>query len=241
MAAGDEFTCASVEDIPNQFEVDCFGPKGYTIIPGVPNAEVAAVAAGTGHMCFTEVSNPGYALSCHGADGYGQASVPTAVQYGTWGPHVWAGWDRTCALDNTGDLYCWGGGASDSSLDDFIASPPNNLGVGLDVISVGHHHVCGIAQNNNELRCWGSNAAGVLDNYCIVTAEHNSQGPSTNLRNSENSADELSGAAVAGITIAAILVAVAGSLLAVRLWRRRRGDATGEASAGPDEEPISNV
>ena len=78
---------------------------------------------------------------------------------------VSAGGDHSCALASTGDLYCWGGGASgqlgtgtraDTTVPVLVTGGPVWAGV-----AAGGGYTCAVTMAQ-EARCWGRNAFGVL-------------------------------------------------------------------------------
>jgi alpha-tubulin suppressor-like RCC1 family protein len=78
---------------------------------------------------------------------------------------VSAGWDHTCALDDTG-VHCWGRNGDDQ------ATVPNTL-VNPVAVSAGGYHTC--ALDESGLSCWGFNGSGqtavpTLANPVVVSA-----------------------------------------------------------------------
>lgn len=74
------------------------------------------------------------------------------------------GWHHTCALDNTGDVYCWG----DNSLGQLgrtgpgSVSPTRVFGVPPStLVRSGHGNSCLVGRDRN-LYCWGDNTFGQL-------------------------------------------------------------------------------
>jgi alpha-tubulin suppressor-like RCC1 family protein len=76
------------------------------------------ITAGQLHACAVDAAGAAY---CWGYNDYGElgdgsmtnSSVPVAVDSsgvlaGKILTQITAGWDHTCALDNTGVAYCWG-------------------------------------------------------------------------------------------------------------------------------------
>lgn len=104
---------------------------------------------------------------------------------------VEVGWNRTCALTNAGNVFCWGDGTTSSlghGLLEQILTPVKVLGgeqggvhlENISKLSYGFAHACAVS-STNELYCWGANhttlAAKVLDasnnpitNAAMVTA-----------------------------------------------------------------------
>jgi len=125
---------------------------------------------GKQHTCG--IRNPGI-LWCWGLNNQGrlgddttiERSSPTAVFTGfvDWAS-VSAGDHHTCAIRNSGYLYCWGrndkGQLGTGDLTEYHTPQP----IGNDFwreVSAGGDHTCGI-QEDNSLWCWGDNGAGQL-------------------------------------------------------------------------------
>ena len=143
----------------------------------------ATISAGAQHTCGIQ---EGGRLYCWGANSRGQVGdgspwTPSwslfdrpALGFGSladqWTPaaigeasdwtKVSAGLEHTCALRESGQLYCWGG-----TLRDPIGSghrQPERFGTDTwRDISVGHLHACGVKQDGT-LWCWGWNLGGQL-------------------------------------------------------------------------------
>jgi alpha-tubulin suppressor-like RCC1 family protein len=138
-------------------------------VPGIANA--VDIAVGTWHTC---VVIGGGTASCWGRGTEGEignggnvsVSISTAVYTTVSGPlaSIDAGTFYTCAIAETGRLWCWGGNTNGQlGLGD--RSPryvPTAVGVATwRQIALGDSHTCGI-QNDSTLWCWGRNARGQL-------------------------------------------------------------------------------
>lgn len=95
------------------------------------------------------------------AAGPAAADPPRIVQ-------VAAGNGHTCALDDTGAVWCWGrndkGQLGDGTTDARYLPARVLLGEqwGAQAIASGPHHVCAILRVLRRVRCWGANHAGQL-------------------------------------------------------------------------------
>ena len=74
-----------------------------------------------------------------------------------------AGYDNTCAVVESGDVWCWGRFAASTGTGDNVPSPTK---VELDgrqaaSITAGFGHTC-VVFDNGELACWGDNDEGQL-------------------------------------------------------------------------------
>ncbi len=78
-----------------------------------------------------------------------------------------AGAAHTCALDDAGNVYCWGssnngqlGLGPDSGPRDAPVPVPGLSGV--KALAAGRAHTCAVAQQDGSVRCWGANNVGQL-------------------------------------------------------------------------------
>lgn len=142
----------------------------------MPAASVDAISAGTFHTCAIAAAQ----VFCWGLraggrlgvnDGESGALTSPGAVVGLAGRSmvaVSAGRDSTCALDSTGQAWCWGSN-SDGQLGTTAvglgqSSPvpvavQHPAGVLFTAISAGAAHVCAIG-DDDEVYCWG--AAGTL-------------------------------------------------------------------------------
>lgn len=93
-----------------------------------------------------------FAIPAGCADGTASAPEPIVAISGAE--------ERTCALDRTGALYCWGA-TLDRRDDDFDLTPVRFGDERWSAVSVGTSHACGI-KRDGTLWCWGGNTAGQL-------------------------------------------------------------------------------
>jgi alpha-tubulin suppressor-like RCC1 family protein len=131
------------------------------------------VALGGGHACAVD----GYgSVWCWGRgsmgqlgdgslDGPGSLKAQPVGALSVKVKRVTAGWYFSCALDETGTVWCWGdnsgyqlgaGGWSGAR-----ATPAAISGVTLESVAAGWSHVCG-RLGNGEVRCWGTAFHGQL-------------------------------------------------------------------------------
>lgn len=148
-----------------------------------------ASCTGGAHRC---VYNSGtHTVMCAGSNSHGQLgqpvtgvsdlSVPTFVAHAPLnGPAVVVqlacGLDFTCALLDSGIVYCWGSNAHLQQGRSVVPAGQEHMphvivaeGIPLNAtaISAGHAHVCAIPRgaSGGRLVCWGSNMHGELGVY----------------------------------------------------------------------------
>ncbi len=132
------------------------------------------VAAKNAHACALDTSGNAW---CWGLNGSGQIgdntttdrTVPTAVQMpaSTSFLQLCGGSHHTCALDTTGNAWCWGdatygqlgrGTTSGSFRPVAVTMPP---GVTFSSITAGDFHTCALTPTGVPY-CWGMNSQGQL-------------------------------------------------------------------------------
>jgi len=176
---GSEHTC-SLSRIGHLY---CWGSNQYGQIGGgseggaqiVPlridvGSEIREVAVGGEHTCALDVQG---GVFCWGRDDQGQLGD------GIFGPNrgtpayvdglsegvksVAAGYEHTCAMLTSGDVYCWGYFDSGALGSIYRATPYLVANVGADAlrISAGGHHTC-VLRADASVSCWGNNSAGQL-------------------------------------------------------------------------------
>ena len=123
----------------------------------------------------------GWGANWYGAVGNGSGDhqsrpVKTLLPGNAVPAAIYTGVSLSCALDTTGNAYCWGlngDGGGGTLGNDVMASqsptPPNYsftpvnvtmpAGVKFTKIAVGHRHACALAANG-KIYCWGDNADG---------------------------------------------------------------------------------
>lgn len=137
-------------------------------------APVASVACGAGHTCAIAES----ALYCWGDNTFGQLGTGNAdsapagtvkkVELPEGKPvKVALGASHTCALNDSGKVYCWGAnGKYQLGTSDADKSYAPRLVEGLaamDSIAAGKSHSCAMSAKG-EVWCWGDNSSGQLGN-----------------------------------------------------------------------------
>lgn len=213
IAAGDVHTCALLID----GNVRCWGngssgQLGYGNTETIGDNEVPAyagdvpigspvlqIAAGGEHTCALL---DGGQVRCwgngeHGQLGYGAIhnigddETPASmgdVPVGGRVIQIAAGYSHTCALLDSGNLRCWGGGSSDHDHDgetqghlgygideqigdDELPSSAGDVPVGGTVFQVatGNYHTCALLADD-ALRCWGNHQDGRLG-YPNITGD----------------------------------------------------------------------
>jgi alpha-tubulin suppressor-like RCC1 family protein len=105
----------------------------------------------------------------HGSPSYDIAESYAQPPSGTTWTAVTAGRNHSCALNSTGDIYCWGfngggqlglGDTSDRVGPTKVTLP---LGAKATAVSAGQGHVCAVL-TDGKLACWGNGMQGQLGN-----------------------------------------------------------------------------
>jgi Regulator of chromosome condensation (RCC1) repeat len=136
------------------------------------------VALGRTHSCALSM---GGAISCWGRNDLGQLGDGTGVQQlapvavvlppeADTPIAIAAGFQQTCAINDFGELWCWGSNASGQLMlepdrfgNDDLTLVPVQLEVGAAVLAVatGQSHSCVITDDARVL-CWGTNSSGQI-------------------------------------------------------------------------------
>jgi alpha-tubulin suppressor-like RCC1 family protein len=195
IAAGEHHTCAiTVSDGLRCWGQNDFGQLGYGHTERIGDDEhpsaagdvpvglpVIDVAAGSVHTCVvTDIGtvhcwgHQGAKLGTMLGENIGDDETPGDVgDVDIGGPaiQVAVGKGHSCALLETGEVRCWGNGASGrlglGSLDDVgddeppSAMPPVQLGERATQIAVGGTHACARLESG-AVRCWGNGGNGRL-------------------------------------------------------------------------------
>lgn len=191
VSAGVHHTCAiamnDVSDVDQRLYCwgdNSYGQLGISTTQPTSSTPVAvdslsrwiAVATGAYHSCGIKPSNSTTSgtLWCWGANGYGQVGVnsiegkfttPTKVSEDADWSAVAAGEDHTCALKESGALWCWGynayGQVGVGSRANQIAPLQIDAATQWKSVASGGRHTCATTFAN-LLRCWGANDRGQL-------------------------------------------------------------------------------
>jgi len=131
------------------------------------------VVSGARHTCGLTSGGQAY---CWGYNGDGQLGIGTALQSlipaavsqgGVTYTSIYTEYQHTCALDSSGQAYCWGynfyGQLGDNSTTTRKTPVAVQQSGGLTFVSLttGSTHTCGLTSAGQEY-CWGSNANGQL-------------------------------------------------------------------------------
>jgi len=166
---------------------------------GTNLTNIKQITGGGYHTCA--LSNTGK-VYCWGSDFYGElgngsdetgSQAPTLVEDGVAASpdgdgtnltnikQIMGGIYHTCALSNTGKVYCWGndddgqlGNGSDETgnqvaptlVEDGVAASPDTDGTNLTnikQITGGYYHTCALS-NTGKVYCWGNDTDGQLGN-----------------------------------------------------------------------------
>ncbi|HEV3050591.1 MAG TPA: hypothetical protein VGX50_09795, partial [Longimicrobium sp.] len=141
---------------------------------------LTSISAGSEHTCGLNSSGQAY---CWGSSAYGQLGTnstarqktPAAVQMpaGVTFSQIAASERHTCALDTTGQAWCWGYGAEGALGAGFTFgdSVPTQVthpsGVTFTSISTQYRHVCAL-DTTGQAWCWGKNNNGQLGDNTLT-------------------------------------------------------------------------
>lgn len=150
-------------------------------VKGASGISFASISAGSGHTCGLDGSGQAY---CWGSNFYGQLGnnataarkTPVAVQHpvGVTFTAIAAAEKHTCALDTTGQAWCWGYGAEGAmgggfSFGDSIpVQVTHPAGVTFTSISTQYRHTCALTAAG-QAYCWGKNPNGQLGDNTLTT------------------------------------------------------------------------
>lgn len=140
-----------------------------------------SISAGNGHTCGLNSSGQAY---CWGSNAYGQLGnnatayqkTPVAVQHpsGVTFASISAAYTHTCALDTTGQAWCWGYGAEGAlgggfSFGDSVpVQVTHPSGVTFTSLSTEWRHACALT-SAGQAYCWGKNGGGQLGDNTTTT------------------------------------------------------------------------
>ncbi len=139
---------------------------------------IISISAGDAHGCYiTASAGPGQ-LACWGNNDNGQlgnggrwdseyASEYDFVENTRLWNLVEAGANHTCAIEQTGLLWCWGdnrhGQLGIGSIDEDRLSPALvTTQVTWHSVGAGRHHTCAVNAADDTMQCWGDNTYGQL-------------------------------------------------------------------------------
>jgi alpha-tubulin suppressor-like RCC1 family protein len=200
LTAGYLHTCA----VLNTGEVSCWGynnrgqlgnrtrsgtdgPNSTPLLVVLP-AGTTATALTSGYLHTCAVLNTGE-VYCWGWNRYGQLGnstnsgslsaanstpLPVVLPAGTTATALTAGYAHTCALLNTGEVYCWGfnprgqlGNSTNSGSLSAANSTPLLVGLPAGAtataLTAGYAHTCAVL-TTDAVTCWGHNNRGQLGN-----------------------------------------------------------------------------
>ncbi len=124
------------------------------------------IGVGSTHSCSLRAGQ----VLCAGRNFYGQIGTGTPISptnYTVPAPvlvpgapvaKLFVGGIQTCAINGSGQLYCWGGPAVPAPRVPTIVTLPGSGAV--SEVSLGEAHTCAVARG--ELFCWGKNERGQL-------------------------------------------------------------------------------
>ena len=137
------------------------------------NGKVKSISSGGAHDCVVIVTGT---LQCWGGNYFGQLGNGTYVSSnnpvtvtGISGTilAVAAGMYHTCALTDSGEVFCWGdnyAGQLGTGLIRGMRNSPvavSGLSAGVSAIAVGEYYTCALT-NAGAVMCWGANDFGQL-------------------------------------------------------------------------------
>ncbi len=180
IAAGANHTCA----LTNGGGVKCWGLNTNGQLGNASNSDsnipvnvngllngVSGIGAGGAHTCSQLSAGGG---KCWGSNTGGQlgngstsdSNIPVNINTLSGVLNAIDGGDEhTCALTNSGGMFCWGrnnnGRLGDGTFAD-KTSPVQVSGLtsGVTAVSIGAQHSCAVL--NEGLKCWGNNSYGQL-------------------------------------------------------------------------------
>jgi alpha-tubulin suppressor-like RCC1 family protein len=136
--------------------------------------------AGNGHTCGLNSSGQAYCWGQNTSGQVGDSTInnyrisPTATMQGSLVfTSISAGFSHTCALDGSGQAYCWGydgdgalgnGATFGGRIPQVVQQP---VGVTFVSISSNYSHSCGLT-SGGQAYCWGENGSGQVGDSTVV-------------------------------------------------------------------------
>jgi alpha-tubulin suppressor-like RCC1 family protein len=179
VSGGLSHTCAIVKENESN-QVYCWGLNSTgqlgngstrdtatpTLVPGAQGA--VQVFAGNSHTTILKENGSvqSWGLNKEGQLGNGalfrrQLPVHIHHQYPNLNESlidIISGDEHTCALTESGSVYCWGGnnyGQVGNGSTEFVPEPVKIINTGVASISVGPYNTCAILEDTGEIMCWG--------------------------------------------------------------------------------------
>jgi alpha-tubulin suppressor-like RCC1 family protein len=142
-------------------------------VPNLSN-NITQIASMSDHTCGIHA---GGAISCWGADSYGQLGDGTVAPFkgavdvvglGTEARQISTGVQHSCALIKGGGIKCWGSNANGQLGNGTLTAsskPVSVIGLSRPAVEVsaGGYHSCA-RLDNNQIFCWGAGTKGQLGN-----------------------------------------------------------------------------
>ena len=157
------------EYIPKPYEVEI--AVAFSPVHVQPSLRFKQLSAGRGYFCGLTLNGE---IWCWGQNSTLQLGSPTRDSYSEQAVRVGideevesvaSGFEHSCALAKSGNVYCWGYGNRERGLDPFELRPdgPNLVvaSIRLTEIDAASFATCGKA-DDAKIYCWGRNGNGEL-------------------------------------------------------------------------------
>lgn len=141
----------------------------YTPMPVAGGLTFSSIAAGVNHTCAITVAGVAYCWGNNISGEVGDSSglivrdVPEAVHAaGLLFTSITGGYNHTCAIATTADIYCWGGGDAGQVGPNGASTTvvPVSVGLSGSMVVAGGFHSCALTAAG--VYCWGFNQYGEL-------------------------------------------------------------------------------